>query len=192
MVKCVGERRDNYRSLPPLPLPAVGTHVIEAASHILREYLGTREGPIIFTMYRVPVPRGVAAGAADEMIARRGPPLNPREPVDDSFEGARFLVVCSRGKLAFFVSRKAVVVDPPIYLFSLFPLLNAVDARVDWPLSLLHHIILEAVRSISAINRDAISRPKQAHQSTKPFAALTSTNLPPDAAPLMGRRDKLE
>ena len=34
MVKCVGERRDNYRSLPPLPLPAVGTHVIEAASHI--------------------------------------------------------------------------------------------------------------------------------------------------------------
>lgn len=99
MVKCADDDQlDDYRSLPPILLPAKGIDLIRATAQVLRS---SREVPLLFTMYRVPISPDATACFADEMAARRGSPVDPGEKLDTGLEGARFVVIFPRGEYFF-------------------------------------------------------------------------------------------
>lgn len=93
MAKQVSMYGDDYRGLR-LKLPATGRDLIEAASTIF-------EGPAAgLSVFYVPIhiSDAIAPSVADEVRALHGRCISPRDHLDQSLEGARFLVVVSHSE----------------------------------------------------------------------------------------------
>lgn len=143
MAKQVGSNGDDYCSLR-LNLPSKGSDLIEAAA-----YTFGREGPVVdLAVFRVrPRSNVVTPSAADERRALRGPRISPRELLDESLEGARFLVVVSRGewRRAYRTvrarKRERPIASPPL------PTKNA----AHWAASLLRWITYDAAAKSSSV-----------------------------------------
>lgn len=96
MAKLVGSRSADYFRLDPIRLPATGADLINAAVFFFAAALS--KGGLFrgVSLYRVPC-GALDPCAADEMRARRGPPISAFDPLDASLMGARYLAVVSRG-----------------------------------------------------------------------------------------------
>lgn len=75
--------------------------MVNAAAAVFRTTLGDVEGPLVdIELYRVMIPPGADSPCtADESRARGGCPVRQDTRLDQSLEGAHFLVAVTRGEL---------------------------------------------------------------------------------------------
>lgn len=142
MAKQVGSSGDDYCSLR-LNLPSRGSDLIEAAA-----YTFGKKAPVLdLAVFRVrPRSNVVNPSAADERCALRGPRISPQELLDESLEGARFLVVVSRGawRRAYGPVRAANANTPS-------PLRPSPQNAAHWTDSLLRWISRDAAAKSSSV-----------------------------------------